>query len=53
MCSADGAPFLSVLLGLYPFMQEPSGSVCIPWWLCFATLLLGITAETCGSCLNG
>ena len=53
MCSADGAPFLSVLLGSYPFMLEPSGSVGIPWRLCCAAMLLGITAEPCGSCLNG
>ena len=53
MVPDNGAPFLSVLLGSYPFMLEPFFSVGIPWRLCFAALLLGITTETCGSCLNG
>ena len=53
MCSADGAPFLSVLPGSYPFMLELFISVGIPWrWFC-AAMLLGIRTETCGSCLNG
>ena len=53
MVPDNGAPFLSVLLGSYPFMLEPFFFVGIPWRWCSAAMLLGITTETCGSCLNG
>ena len=42
---ADGAPFLSVLLGWYPFMLEPFFSVGIPWPSCCAAMGTGRTTE--------
>ncbi len=41
----NGAPFLSVLLGWYPFMLEPYCSVRIPEPSCCAAMGTGRTTE--------